>query len=444
MARKSGGTRTALATIIILASLVIAMVVPQGQAVASSVGLTSNEAQMLALVNQARAEAGLAPLYAEQRLTDMARNYSSEMIQYDFFSHTSPVSGSFSTRVAAQGFTGYTVAGENIAKSPTVASAFAAFMNSEGHRANILRANYNCVGIGILDGPNGLVVTQEFMAFSQIPDTADVSGSSNPTTTPVTAASSSSFDTYYLVMNPNDTAARIDVIFQDDDGSRHTYSYTVAAHSRYTVPARETLGGTGSFNATIESSIPVLAERAMYFSSEGRAGGHDSIGASKTSTTWYFAEGYTGGTFDTWVLVMNPNSSAVTATLNFMKDDGSVVANQVNIPAGGRQSVHVDTVPGLENANVSTQVVCDLPVVAERSMYFDYNGKSGGHNSIGVTDPSSSWYFAEGYTGGELRHLGAAAEPQLHRGDRHSLLHDGQRHFPSLQGQHPGQGPLHR
>lgn len=241
MARKSGGTRTALATIIILASLVIAMVVPQGQAVASSVGLTSNEAQMLALVNQARAEAGLAPLYAEQRLTDMARNYSSEMIQYDFFSHTSPVSGSFSTRVAAQGFTGYTVAGENIAKSPTVASAFAAFMNSEGHRANILRANYNCVGIGILDGPNGLVVTQEFMAFSQIPDTADVSGSSNPTTTPVTAASSSSFDTYYLVMNPNDTAARIDVIFQDDDGSRHTYSYTVAAHSRYTVPARETL-----------------------------------------------------------------------------------------------------------------------------------------------------------------------------------------------------------
>ncbi len=390
MARWSGGARTGLAMVITLAVLALSLAVPVGAAAA--VDQTSQEQQLLQLVNQARADAGLAPLYAEQQLTNMARDYSAEMIQYDFFGHVSPVSGDLQARVAAHGIGGWLLAGENIAKSPTVESAFAAFMNSPGHRDNILKPDYNCTGIGILQGPNGLVITQEFMNFAEIPATADAPGQ----------APAQLYDTYILVMNPNSSAAAVDAVFQDDAGNQQVFHYTVGAHSRYTIPARETLGATGSFATTIKSNVPVLAERAMYFDSNGRTGGHDSIGASQAATDWYFAEGYTGGSFDTWVLVMNPNSSAVTATINFMLDDGRVVPYQVSIPAGGRQSVHVDDVPGLSDCNVSTQVTCSQPVVAERSMYFNYNGKAGGHNSIGVTQPSPNWYFAEGYTGGSF------------------------------------------
>ncbi len=397
MARWHGGTRIGLAAIIVLASLAFSLALPQERSMAA-VDITAEEQQLLGLINQARADAGLAPLYAEQQLTTMARDYSSEMIQYDFFGHVSPISGDLQARVAAHGITGWLLAGENIAKSPNIDSAFTAFMNSPTHRDNILKPDYNCTGIGVQKGPNGLVISQEFMNFTEIPTTADVPGQAPA----APAAPAALFDSYYLVMNPSSGPASVDAIFQDDAGSQHIYHYTVPAHSRYTIPARETLGTTGSFDATIKSDVPVLAERSMYFNSNGRTGGHDSIGAPAASKTWYFAEGYTGGDFDTWVLVMNPNSSAVTATLNFMLDDGRVVPYKVSIPAGGRQSVHVDAVPGLENCNVSTQVTCDQPVVAERSMYFNYNGKNGGSNSIGATQPSPNWYFAEGYTGGDF------------------------------------------
>jgi hypothetical protein len=382
---------------IVLASLAFSLALPHQHSIAA-VDMAAEEQQLLALINQARSDAGLAPLYAEQQLTTMARDYSAEMIQYDFFGHVSPVSGDLQARVAAHGITGWLLAGENIAKSPNIDSAFTAFMNSPTHRDNILKPDYNCTGIGIQKGPNGLVISQEFMNFAEVPTTADIPG--QQPAAPATPAAL--FDSYFLVMNPNDGQANIDVTFQDDAGNQRVFHYTVSSHSRYTIPARETLGGTGSFATTIKSDVPVLAERAMYFDSNGRTGGHDSIGAPQASGTWYFAEGYTGGSFDTWIMVMNPNGSAVTATLNFMLDDGRVVPYPITIPAGGRQGVHVDTIAGLENCNVSTQVTCDKPIVAERSMYFDYQGKAGGHNSIGATQPSPNWYFAEGYTGGDF------------------------------------------
>ncbi len=60
----------------------------------------------------------------------------------------------------------------------------------------------------------------------------------------------------------------------------------------------------------------------------------------------------------------------------------------------------LDGLPGLSDAEVSTKVTSTVPVVAERAVYFDYFGKPGGHDSIGVIAPADTWYLAEGYTGG--------------------------------------------
>ncbi|MGQ9536462.1 MAG: hypothetical protein ACUVT4_04425 [Actinomycetota bacterium] len=64
-----------------------------------------------------------------------------------------------------------------------------------------------------------------------------------------------------------------------------------------------------------------------------------------------------------------------------------------------RLTVGADSIPGLESAEVSARVTSDRPVVAERAMYFDYGGKTGGRTSAGSPSLSNNWYFAEGFTG---------------------------------------------
>ena len=120
------------------------------------------EQRMLELVNQERTSAGLRPLAADERLRQVARAHSLEMFQLDYFSHTSPTSGSPFDRMRAAGIP-FLVAGENLAYAPDVEIAHRGLMNSPGHRANILRAEFGRVGIGVIRSPlQGSMFTQEF------------------------------------------------------------------------------------------------------------------------------------------------------------------------------------------------------------------------------------------------------------------------------------------
>ena len=126
-------------------------------------GLTAAEQQMLNLVNQERAKAGLQPLQADLELTRLARLKSQDMINKGYFSHNSPTYGSPFDMIKANGIT-YRTAGENIAGNQSVQAAHTALMNSSGHRANILNANYTHIGIGIVEGgPYGMMFTQMFV-----------------------------------------------------------------------------------------------------------------------------------------------------------------------------------------------------------------------------------------------------------------------------------------
>jgi uncharacterized protein YkwD/uncharacterized membrane protein required for colicin V production len=120
------------------------------------------EQHMLDLLNGERASAGLKPLTADARLREIARQHSQEMFALDYFSHTSPTSGSPFDRMHAAGVQ-FAVAGENLAYAPNVDIAHRGLMNSPGHRANILRPEFGRVGIGvILSGAQGSMFSQEF------------------------------------------------------------------------------------------------------------------------------------------------------------------------------------------------------------------------------------------------------------------------------------------
>ncbi len=125
-------------------------------------GLSADEKEMLDLINKERAKVNAAPLQIDMRLVKSARAKSSDMIDNNYFSHTSPVYGGFSALIR-QYAPDYSYTAENIAGAPRVETAHKNFMNSSGHRKNILNTNYTHVGIGIVDGgPYGKMFTQHF------------------------------------------------------------------------------------------------------------------------------------------------------------------------------------------------------------------------------------------------------------------------------------------
>ena len=126
---------------------------------------TSNQAyvqQVINLVNEERAKAGLSPLSASSAVSDAAYIRSKEITQN--FSHTRPNGSSFST-VLQQNNISFSSSGENIAYGQrTPQEVMNTWMNSSGHRANILNRNYTTIGVGCYQAANGtLYWTQLFI-----------------------------------------------------------------------------------------------------------------------------------------------------------------------------------------------------------------------------------------------------------------------------------------
>lgn len=120
------------------------------------------EAQMLDLVNQERAQAGLSPLRPDAALTEVARAHSADMLRRGYFAHITPDGVGPFDRIKGAGIA-FQTAGENLALAPTLQRAHSGLMQSPGHRANILRPEFGRVGIGIMDGGvRGVMVTQLF------------------------------------------------------------------------------------------------------------------------------------------------------------------------------------------------------------------------------------------------------------------------------------------
>jgi uncharacterized YkwD family protein len=116
--------------------------------------------QVLTLVNAERSKAGLKPLTMNATLTKSAQAKSQDMHDKHYFDHTSPTYGSPFDQMTKFGYK-YSYAGENIAMGQkTPKEVMDAWMNSAGHRANILNSNYTEIGIGYV--ADGNYWTQQF------------------------------------------------------------------------------------------------------------------------------------------------------------------------------------------------------------------------------------------------------------------------------------------
>ncbi|MEE3394607.1 MAG: SafA/ExsA family spore coat assembly protein [Candidatus Onthomonas sp.] len=119
------------------------------------------EAEVIRLVNEIRVQYGLQPLKTNWELSRVARYKSQDMVDKHYFSHTSPTYGSPFQMMKAFGLS-YRTAGENIAYGQrTPQEVVNAWMNSSGHRANILNSSYTQIGVGYV--ANGNYWTQMFI-----------------------------------------------------------------------------------------------------------------------------------------------------------------------------------------------------------------------------------------------------------------------------------------
>lgn len=123
--------------------------------------ISNFEQQVVDLTNAERAKAGLKPLEIYSPLMKSAHAKSEDMANNHYFSHTSPTYGSPFDQMKTFGIS-YRSAGENIAQGQrTPQEVVQAWMNSAGHRANILNANYTHIGVGFVE--NGYYWTQQFI-----------------------------------------------------------------------------------------------------------------------------------------------------------------------------------------------------------------------------------------------------------------------------------------
>ncbi|QES46836.1 RNA polymerase [Streptomyces venezuelae] len=121
-------------------------------------------AQVVALVNKERAAAGCGPLKDDPQLRAAAQGHSDDMAARDFFSHTAPGGSDPGDRTTAAGYR-WSTYGENIAKGQqTPEQVMDSWMNSSGHRANILNCSFKDIGVGIRKGSGGPWWTQNFGA----------------------------------------------------------------------------------------------------------------------------------------------------------------------------------------------------------------------------------------------------------------------------------------
>ena len=126
-------------------------------------------------------------------------------------------------------------------------------------------------------------------------------------------------------------------------------------------------------------------------------GGSDAVGVGAGSTDWFFAEGYTGANFDEFLTIQNPGATQ-TLCVDYLLQGGGVVSRSYDLPAASRTTLRVNDEVG-PGQNVSMHLHAANPIVAERPMYFLFNGSiTGGHDVMGATSLGSTFYFAEGTT----------------------------------------------
>lgn len=224
-------------------------------------------------------------------------------------------------------------------------------------------------------------------------------------------ASNAIFDEDILVGNPSGAALTVSVQLLPGSDAIFTgpnpVTFTLPATGRLTVNLKQSFPGlNGAASARVSAVIKgtdtpadIIVERSLFFPQDAvpYGGGSSASGTTAPATRWVLAEG-SGGIFQTFILLANPGTTPVTADVTYLRSNGSTITVNRAIPPGGRETLWPTSEEPLASEGFSTVVEATGPIVAERAMYFD--SLKSGHDELGIAEPKSTWYFAEGFTGG--------------------------------------------
>ena len=141
----------------------ILQVVRIGSGTSNTTSLSSDEKEVFDLINEQRTNNGLTALKMDSEALNVARIKAQDMVDNNYFSHNSPIYGSPFQMLNSFKVT-YKTAGENIAGNSSNSGAVNAWMNSSGHKANILNSSFNYTGIGVVKSSKyGKIYVQIFL-----------------------------------------------------------------------------------------------------------------------------------------------------------------------------------------------------------------------------------------------------------------------------------------
>ncbi len=203
------------------------------------------------------------------------------------------------------------------------------------------------------------------------------------------------FQEWLCLANPGAETAPVDVTYLFSAGPPLQLHFDLPPTSRNTVNVNATAGQTGDVALVVRGGKPVVAERPIYFTYRGWLPGCTiSTGANAPSVDFAMAEGCTRSGFEEWLCVLNPGDVAGDIVLNFSTGHSL----SLEVPAASRRTINVNQVVG-EGQDVGFAAHAGVPMVMERLLYFNYGGAWPGGHAQTASAPTSSHYFAEGYTG---------------------------------------------
>ncbi|MBU4301754.1 MAG: S8 family serine peptidase, partial [Actinobacteria bacterium] len=187
------------------------------------------------------------------------------------------------------------------------------------------------------------------------------------------------YDEYILLENPGDAAANVDITYMTPEGPDPQPAVSVPAGSRVTVHVNDELPDR-DVSAKVTADRGIVVERAMYWNNGTGKGGHCAIATPQPRQECFLAEGSTDWGFDEWILVQNPNDTEANVGVEYMTSAGLMNRDGFTLGAGSRVSIHVNSdIPPIDT---SAYVFSNLPIIAERSMY--WNSRGAGHASQGL------------------------------------------------------------
>jgi hypothetical protein len=214
------------------------------------------------------------------------------------------------------------------------------------------------------------------------------------------------FSTRVAVVNPGATPLTLTLRMLGSNGRVTSQTRTIDSLRRDTFDILDVPDTV--FSIVLEGTQPFVADRLMTWDKTG-FGSSLETAVTSPGTSWYFAEGATGGPYALYYLLQNPGETEAQATVTYLRPAPlPPIVKGYAVPAHSRQTIDVrGEDPGLAAAEVSASIAADRPIVAERAMYFSAPGHSSvpsqpmvaGHAGAGIAAPAPRWFLAEGATG---------------------------------------------